>query len=114
MSAPPTTSLWPLDVLGGGVRHHVDAAIERVLQDGRGEGAVADGDRIGPGCAHDRGDRREVRDLHERVRRRLDPDQARVRAHRGADIVEVRSCPRTWSPGPHLPKTSPITLRSPQ
>ena len=37
------------DVLRGGVRHHVDAAVERPLQDRRRERAVADRDRVRPG-----------------------------------------------------------------
>ena len=77
------------DVLGGGVGHHVDAAIQRPLQDGRGERAVADGDDVGAGHAGEGGDGGQVRDLHQRVGRRFDPHQAGVGTQGGVEIVDV-------------------------
>ena len=55
------------DVLGGGVAHHVDAAIERALEDGGGESAVADGHDARAGLARKGSDGGQVGDLHERV-----------------------------------------------
>ena len=76
------------DVFGGRVSHHVDAAFERPLQNGCGERAIADRDRLG--LARDLSDGGQVGDLHERVRRRFEPDQARVGTERGAHRIHRR------------------------
>ena len=68
----------PADVLRRGVHHHVDPAIERLLQHRRGERAVADRDDVRSRQPRQRRDRRQVRHLHQRIRRRLHPNQARV------------------------------------
>ena len=77
------------DVFRGGVGHHVDAAIERLLEDGSGEGAVANGEDVGTAEARHGGDRRQVGDLHQGIGRGFDPDQAGVGAQGGVEIVDA-------------------------
>ena len=87
-SRPPRMSLWP-------PRYFVVACItrsapscERTLQHGRCPGVVARHAR--GGAARDGHHRRDVGDANPRVGRRLDPEQARVRPHRGLDGRRVR------------------------
>lgn len=71
-----------VDVLGGGVHHHVDPQLQRALVEGREEGVVAEGDNpLGLG---DLGDSGEVQQVHQGVGRSLGPDSLGLGADRGA------------------------------
>ncbi len=74
----------PAEVLGGGVHDDVRPQREGVLQVRRGERVVHDDESAG--LMADVGERRDVRNRHERVARRLDPQHRRgggdCRAHR--------------------------------
>ena len=74
----------------------VGAVLERALVDGRGE-RVVDGDHRAPAPGDDA---RDVDDVQQRVGRRLDPDQARLVAQRGADGVEVGLVDEVVGSGP--------------
>jgi hypothetical protein len=82
-SAPPTTSLWP-------PRYFVDevpAVRQRRLQVRRREGVV--GHRQRPALLGERGDGGEVEATQQRVGRRLQHDQLRVRLERGRHLRVV-------------------------
>ena len=73
------------EVLRRRVDGEVGAVLERALVDRRRE-RVVDGDQRAPAPGDDA---RDVDDVQQRVRRRLDPDQPRLVAQRGGDGVEV-------------------------
>jgi hypothetical protein len=75
------------EVLGRRVHDEVGAQLERPGQHRRGPGVVAG--HAGTRLPRQGDDRRNVRHAHERVRRRLDPDEARGRADRGRDRGRV-------------------------
>ncbi|MET3800160.1 hypothetical protein ABID70_000115 [Clavibacter michiganensis] len=78
----------PAEVLGRGVHDDVGAERERLLEVRRGEGVVDD-DR-GAGRVAEVGERADVADLHQRVARRLDPqDLRRARSEDPLDRGEV-------------------------
>ena len=74
------------EVLGRRMHDEVGAELQRALVDRRRE-RVVDGDERAALARHDAGD---VDDVQRRVGRRLDPDQARLLAHRPLEGVEVR------------------------
>ena len=84
----------PAEVLGRRVEHDVGAELERPLEGGRREGVVDDDQRrrlarLRRAVADGRGRRRDVGDLEQRVRRRLEPDEAR-RARSGPPTARPR------------------------
>ena len=91
----------PAEVLGGRMEHDVGAELERPLEGGRGERVVDDDERrrlagLRRAVANGRGRRRDIGDLEQRIRRRLEPDEAgsggqalpqRVVARREVDVA---------------------------
>src|SRR5262249_30130330 len=73
------------EVLGGGVHDEVGAQLEGTLV-GRGGERVVDGDESVAPAPHDLGD---VDDIEQRVGGALDPEEARVGAHRGVDGGQI-------------------------
>ena len=76
-----------VEIFRGGMHDQVEAVFERVLDIGTGEGVVGGG----PDAAllGDRRDALEIDELEQRIGRRLDPDQARVRPDRRLDRAGV-------------------------
>ncbi len=74
-------------VLRRGVQDGVGAQLERPLERRRCEGPVHDQLRADP--LRDRRQSRQIHDLHQRVRRRLRPDQPRVRLQGFAHAREI-------------------------
>ena len=66
------------EVLGGAVHHDVDAEVEWPLAHRRRKGVVADDER--PGVVAEGRELLQVRDVEERVRRCLEPQQTRAAA----------------------------------
>jgi len=75
------------DVFGGRVPYHIHAAIERALQYGRCESAVAHADGIR--LARNASRYGEIDDLHQRVRRSLNQYQPGGRAHNRFQCARV-------------------------
>ena len=67
------------EIFRGRMHDEIGAEIERSLNDRR-PGVVANAERAA--CVHDFGDGREVDNLQKRIRRRLHPDQFRLRPQR--------------------------------
>ena len=77
-----------VEVLGGRV-HHRCRSRARAAAAGRGWRRCCRRRRAMPRFLRERGDRREVGELEQRVGRRLDPDHPRVGPDRRLDSVEV-------------------------
>ena len=76
------------EVLGRAVDDAVEAELEGALVDGRGEGVIDDGRDAA--TLPQLGQRAQIRDLHERVRRRLGVDNARVGPDGLFELVGLR------------------------
>jgi hypothetical protein len=76
-----------VEILGGGVHDHVEAMLERPLHPRAGEGVVGDGDDSMPLGQH--ADGLEIGQLQQRVGRRFDPEQPRLRPDGGLDLGDV-------------------------
>ena len=83
---PPTMSEWPPRYFVVECTTTSAPSATRLLQRGRGEGVVDDHEHAR--LVAELGERRDVRDLHQRVRRRLDPE------HLGGAELDRRRAPR--------------------
>ena len=90
------------EVLRRRVHDHAAAELERPLQRRRREGVVGDGARAG--LLRDGRHRRDVDALQQRIRRRLDPDDARLRL--GASPRHAPRRGRSCRRRSHPPSTS--------
>ena len=96
------------DVLRGRVEDDVGAQSDRLLEDRSRERVVHDGGNAGSPSRRDR--RGEIGDLHERIRRRLEPDQPRLGPNRGREGGRIVHGDLV---GPHAPTREEVGRRDP-
>src|SRR5471032_988850 len=75
------------EVFRGRLQNDIGAEVDRALQRGSRERAVDDGRRSA--FTSQRADRGDVDDLHQRIRRALDPEESRFRTYRPAHRVDI-------------------------
>jgi hypothetical protein len=87
MTAPPTTSLWPLRYFVGRVDDDIGAELDRSLEGGERKVLSTTTDRR-LGVMRSGGEATDVGDAEQWIARRLDPEQARLAS---SDLLRSRA-----------------------